>query len=577
MASNPPKLVPVRGNDSTRIITASLKRPEEKFCVNCRAGDQIAAPLMLCGQCRGAWYCSDNCARQNAGRHRKLCYKYRMALAHKTQDTVRAVEFPVDKPKPEILWVHTNNWATSVDNRVSVGSQPADSPLITFTVDHNYLTGRRLPFDLKVRFPAADSPLTGSLFNCYNESWELPSPSFPWAGTIVVVRVARGTDVAEDITMADFRDVLDFFAWYGHHFAREPSSAYRYRYGDLPGAPALSAVLIRCAATEEALPLRPEQGAAGALVPILIDHLHPVRGLHTPDNAKSGVLSNLSVHLGTPLRLYFVPRPPLETNKRRWDILPGDKSNFWASELLIDLTPDNNDNNNITLPNVTGDVLVVRDDDRDLTVDEVAAMCLEARRLRQSAGSITNNSSYQAAVGNQRAAPVVLSNVHPEQGIVRAAGGPAARGGGADVWDLPIDPVLLGWSSSSSPSAAAAAAAANAPVAAAARVRPGNDVPLRDQTLPALWTRVQARDGRVLFEGFPFAAPARGVRGGGEGDDRDRDSDDDGDVMMEDVDGEEVEEGEMESEYPEPPPMRYNYSMVVIPEEEMRMPFAMEE
>ena len=35
---------------------------------------------------------------------------------------------------------------------------------------------------------------------------------------MVVVRCAKGTETAEPVTMADFGDVLDFFAWFGSRF-----------------------------------------------------------------------------------------------------------------------------------------------------------------------------------------------------------------------------------------------------------------------------------------------------------------------------------------------------------------------
>jgi hypothetical protein len=110
----------------------------------------------------------------------------------------------------------------------------------------------------------------------------------------------------------------------------------------------------------------------GAVVPLEVDHLHPIRGLYTSNNYKVGSLSFISTQLGIPLRAYCVPSPPVRTGKGRWESLLGDITNIWAARLRATVEhgahPFPFGQSKFTLPEVTGDVIFVREDGADLTV-----------------------------------------------------------------------------------------------------------------------------------------------------------------------------------------------------------------
>jgi hypothetical protein len=65
MATNIPKLVPVKDNGGTLETTPSLERPVERHFTSCHAQDQVDKPLMAYGKCRGALYCSEQYTQEN--------------------------------------------------------------------------------------------------------------------------------------------------------------------------------------------------------------------------------------------------------------------------------------------------------------------------------------------------------------------------------------------------------------------------------------------------------------------------------------------------------------------------------
>jgi len=557
MAANVAKLLATKGDGGSLTKTPSLQRPEENQCTTCRAQHQPHKPLLLCGQCRGALYCSEQCAQDNAARHRKLCYKYKVAKHPEGEQKVRAVYFPVGKPKPEIAFVDSNNWEIDAEALVCPATEPADSPVIIITVTSDPLTSQRLPFDMKIIFTASTAPLNTALLFCFSDNWELPAPRFPWAGAICVMRVAKHTNVPEDITMADFKAVLDFFAWCACQFTPE-MMGYIHNYDMAAAATTIRGALIRCEATETLNP------GEGAIVPLEVDHLHPIRGLYTANNHKVGDLSFISTQLGIPLRVYGLPNPPLETDKGRWEFLPGNTTNIWAARLMAHLEhgshPFSSGHSQFTLPECIGDVIVVREDGNDLTVDEVVAVCLEARGRvgkNQTPNNLFASSSYKQTLEKQQARPVQLSNLNPDSAVaINSNWHQTTRSAPADI---PIDPILL----------ATVEDLVAFDLAAQQVTVPIVHGPIDAYTIPSLWCKVKTRQGcdnltgTTIFEGYSFQKagrhdplPTTGNQSDGKGSPDAKDGQKEG-----------LNE-ELARTYPSPPPWRYNYSADVISKEE---------
>src|SRR5438067_74409 len=119
MAASIPKLMELKPDWSNLARTPSLQRPAERRCATCNAQEQLDRPFLVCGQCRGALLCSEGCARENGDRHRKLCFKYKVAKHPDGGNHVRAVLFPAGKQKPEIHFVDAINWEADAEHVVS--------------------------------------------------------------------------------------------------------------------------------------------------------------------------------------------------------------------------------------------------------------------------------------------------------------------------------------------------------------------------------------------------------------------------------------------------------------------------
>jgi hypothetical protein len=523
-----------------------------------RSGHAVSA-VGLCTVPRAA-------LKKLADRHRKLCFKYKMAQHPEGGNAARAVLFPGNRPKPEIVFVDSNRWAASAEDIVLTGLQSDDSALVTLTMLDHPISGRRLPYDMKIVVQKRDIPLNASLLFCYNDNWKHPVPRFPWAGNIVVLRLRQNSDIAEDITMSDFQDVLDFFLWYGQQFTPE-MFAYCHNYDVPAAAPPIQGVVVRCAATESLYP------TDGALVSVQVDHLHPIRGLYTTNAIKVGEVSPLSLQLGTALRVYSVPHPPLETGKGRWEFLE-DASNNRAAELMLrlpvqDLTISQTELLN-TGPEIDGDVLIVREDGEDVSVNQVAAMWLIARDCLApptnglSLVEVLTSNSYSRALETQERHPVAISN------LTTSGVKPVTYPEG--FMEL-LDPGLL----ADAPGQALNDAAAPAPPSPDNTARP---VLQHERTLPSLCTQIKGCRSRlnvhpnIVFEGYSFKLF--------DGDEPYKlDEDAKRTVAETDVDGQPEEMGDarvgITYHYPSPPPRRYTYSARVVSEEDVLECEAMEE
>lgn len=569
MAARTPRLVPNRAGGSATSRAPSLQRREEKHCANCLAEEQPGSALMTCHQCRGILYCSERCAQECLNRHRKLCYKFMTTKEPEVPNQARAVLFAVRKQKPEVIFIDANQWEARAEEVVcAVPVEPLPAPLVIFTITINPITGRRLPFDLKIVSRACINPINTAIGWCFNDNWELPAPRFPWTGSVAAVRVNSATGVAESITMADFKNVLEFFVWYAYQFTPE-MYCYSDNFSIAPVAAPIRGVVIRCAAMES---LHPDDGA---FVSTMVDHLHPIRGLHISAMLKLGDVSPLSEKARHLLRVYQMPNPPLETNKGRWECLPGDKTNGRASELMLKI-PDHQEHLSLAeiddaFPKVQGDVLVVREDGQDLDIVDVEAMCLEARNWSAIKGQgrrcFIHPASYQETLRRQQTEPIKLTNL--------SASGFAAFN--IDVAGTAIDPSL------GAATPAAAGDGGNGPI----------EMMAPEQTLPSLWTKVKL-DGVVTFEGFSFptmsapaAAPAAdepessGLHTSGEQPAHQKQSTYPQPPVLVEQPGYEEQAAPLEGPtslgqtehleqptYPEPPPQTYTYSMQLREEED---------
>jgi hypothetical protein len=368
--------------------------------------------------------------------------------------------------------------------------------------------------------------------------------------------------------MADFRDVLDFFAWYGYQFCPEMAD-YLHGYG-MPGvAPALQDVLIRCPATETLY-------GEGALVPVMVDDLQPIRGLRTRNGAKVGEISPVSERLGFPVRIYNIGHPPLQTGKGRWECVAGDTRNSMAADLMVRVLEAGGVTTTIgATPCIIGDVLAVREDGQDLSIEEIVALCQEVRHLITLAtkgdvkgvSELRNPKTFQETFKRQAQCPMGLANGKASE--LKAPYGTSDKR--TTIPDAVIDPALI--SEASTPQSAATPSVAPGQVDNSSAPK---KVLQSERTLSSLWAKVKARrglgglDGGILFEGYSFQTIDRAVsqniqEGVAEGHE---------DMEVDCLEGIEYtteaedEEEPTSYEYPSPPLRRYTGSAEVMPEEE---------
>jgi hypothetical protein len=263
----------------------------------------------------------------------------------------------------------------------------------------------------------------------------------------------------------------------------------------------------------------------------MVDHLHPIRGLHTVDGVKVGEICQRSAQLNNPLRAFIVPHPPLKTGQGRWECLDGDTSNKLAAELMVDMAayaaaPMPPAQVSQFIPDIEGDVLLVREDDDHLAVDDVAALC---RDVQGWMASVTQGQQQPAQENNhQQQHANAVGGAHPPQ-----------------VWQ-------------------------------------------DDRTIPCLRTRVKRSGGwdnlaaAILFEGFSFHKPAYLYEADVSEEEEDmmdmEPAEEPAEEYVEEYaeeQAEEQEEGDDQEEmvyqyyYPSPPPRRYNYSAEIKPENEV--------
>ncbi|KAK0620575.1 hypothetical protein B0T14DRAFT_604145 [Immersiella caudata] len=370
MSNDTIKLVDVTTNPRRAYMmehVPSLRTDEEKRC--CRCGDPN--PVFTCDQCRAIWYCSQACANYRASIHKKLCYKYRHTKPNQEDKNIHAAYFPWDGPKPFITFVGANTWPADIESQRLVERTRNNPDIGCITIDKNELTGRKLPFTLKIVYRH-------------------------WEGGLVVVRCGKGpnSNIAQRITMADFQDVIDFFAFFGNQFIDPQMRPYLPLWPLRPPLLPSGGAIIHCDAiltmTQDLLDPVWDMFSIQ-----LVDSLDPIRGHIMPP---MGDISDLSRRCGMELRLLRIARPSVYTGVSEWHHIHPDplisqqRANRRAHYLMnaFGLTHPSYDGNEVN------DVLAIRTDGKDLTHVEMVAMYHVAWDVAHGVGQATPQAFAQA-------------------------------------------------------------------------------------------------------------------------------------------------------------------------------------
>lgn len=252
-----------------------------------------------------------------------------------------------------------------------------DKPFITTShIDHNPTRGRQLgsgialwapkkagyavAIQFRETFLVDGSPINRSILASTGIFGTVPHK---WCGAVVMMR-STWSELYEDITLADFRHALDHFLSYGTTNTKESN--------DSQGQPptTIRGVMISCYGERKL-------HGSECFVAVDVPTHHPTRTV-----VRHGSVSSISQRLGMPLRLWKYPDIETWFNLPGWNWRKGADSNQDAAFLMMETDPKSSGWGlapiywNLDL----GNVLVIRDDGKDLAVQDLSAICRFVRK-----------------------------------------------------------------------------------------------------------------------------------------------------------------------------------------------------
>lgn len=358
-------------------LIPSLNEKSEKYCITCGKSDSA----VLCSRCKGVWYCNKKCQKADWPCHKLLCSKFaKVNDIEPLQGGYRAFLFRFDSLEPDIVIIPTSkDIYRSLDPVRGLLRQPGDYEYgasierVEFGFNSRLDLKRIGKSHLQV-FARSNYLIDGSKGNkSILASVKATGTEYPphfWAGNVVVRRV-RPTSV----TMADFRHILDWLAIYPHHpfYGREtlvalPDAGKNWRLDSVKGVVIASEQHIR--------------GGMERYSAVSVHADHPIRGL---ESKLQGEISPISNRVGLPLRLITRAstecwRDAEELRRPCWPVgalmISLDKRTDGPMYQFAFSTPRGG--------RAFADYgLVVRADDKDLSIEDVKAMAHFAQFMCQ--------------------------------------------------------------------------------------------------------------------------------------------------------------------------------------------------
>ncbi|KAI8623618.1 hypothetical protein F5Y19DRAFT_492466 [Xylariaceae sp. FL1651] len=364
-------------NSTTQALDPSLPESKQASCVMCNK-----RPATLCKQCRSCNYCSRKCQEGDWPSHKLLCRGFSEQSPRPSPTHKRAILFPTDRLRPQMIWIPCELEEESEDEgcygKISyeiANLYPylgTDKPFSgTILIQHNPIRGRELGsgtcsltpqktgYEIALRFREAflvdGSNINRSILASVGASGIVPHK---WSGPVIAMR-QTWSELYEDITLADYRHTLDYLMSYGATETRESDRS--------EGRPptAVRGVKICCYG---------EQKLHGSerYVAVDVPSGHPTRTV-----VRRGSISPISQHFGMPLRLWKYPDIEAWLDPPGWHENIGATSNQDAAFLMMETNPGRPDWGFAPIDWGTGlgNVLAIREDGKDLAVDNLRAIC----------------------------------------------------------------------------------------------------------------------------------------------------------------------------------------------------------
>ncbi|MCJ1354843.1 MAG: hypothetical protein MMC33_004833 [Icmadophila ericetorum] len=324
----------------------------------------------VCGGCQSSKYCSSECQRVDWSVHKLLCREYKSHTDRPGSTYKRAIVFYADKQVPQLVWCPTKE---QVDQAYSFEEDDGEEPLKwelalnggffgskknelrCSIAQRNALRDRILDHNLEIWYGDNhlndDTPTNQAIVAATKGKMK-----HHWKGTVMVMRkrdLEQHPSFYGDITMIDFRDVVDWLSDYGNQNYMTGVEKDTGKYSKK-----VKGVLLNC---QGDLMLKSGQFSR-CFEPIEVPTEHPV--FSTP-------MAPISKCVGHALRARkLLPNSSWKHDRASYD---NRKATF------LYLCADEQDDVWGWAPpewqSYVGSVLVVRDDKKDLTPEQLEVMC----------------------------------------------------------------------------------------------------------------------------------------------------------------------------------------------------------
>ncbi|KAL9595102.1 MAG: hypothetical protein Q9219_006645 [cf. Caloplaca sp. 3 TL-2023] len=191
----------------------------------------------LCGKCHSAAYCSIECQQTDWATHKLLCTQFSVLAPRPGPSFRRVFLFPDEGPNPIVFWMDHEIGKEWMQLRKITNFTIPKRVLCT----HNDL--RDLDFEGTLHFNTDAFTQPDAVMNKSILLVTKGKPAKNWTGPIVVQK-SMDVDPADwygDVTMTDFRNVVDFFMEYRGPVAYEETYPLKHKakgvkvncYGDI--------------------------------------------------------------------------------------------------------------------------------------------------------------------------------------------------------------------------------------------------------------------------------------------------------------------------------------------------------
>lgn len=274
---------------------------------------------------------------------------------------------------PQLQWVRCerpekDEYSREVSHTADVHSLLGLGRTVSSSVvDHNPRRGRNLDYQLVVKyrdeFLRDGSKLNASIMHCIGYS---ETSAYQWRGPVLILRQIYGT--YKNITLDDFRDALDYFTTYNYSRVTEYDTIHqqipRKIHGEVMG--------VQINSDGEM-----ELHGSPRFAPVGIPREHLIRVLPSERSMRASI----SQKVGIPLLLRRViegESPGTMPGVLNFDSLGCNFSNNQAVTFLMTETDPLRPNwgfSSLSQFSDVGNVIVMREDGRDVTVEKVEAIC----------------------------------------------------------------------------------------------------------------------------------------------------------------------------------------------------------